>query len=426
MMTSGKAFHPLWFPYTQMLTAKPPLKVIKTQGSYLYLEDGRMLIDGIASWWTACHGYNHPAIVDAMTLQVKAFPHVMMAGLSHDPALKLAEKLAALLPGDLQHVFFSESGSVAVEVALKMAIQYWRQKGQPRRTRFLAFSGAYHGDTMGAMAISDTQRGMHEAYSGAVQPQCIVPLPQSDREKEDFDRYLSLYKSQLAAVIIEPMLQGAGGMRLHDESVLQFIAETAKRHHVLLICDEIFTGFGRTGKMFAIEHAQIVPDIIVLSKALSGGTMPLAATVATKSIFQAFLSEKDETAFMHGPTYMGHALACQAALASLSLFETENRLQAVRVIERQLQQGLGPLLNEPGVKAVRVKGAMGAVELQRLDSHWARDRAEELGVFLRPFSNILYTTPAFTIEKEALASIQKVMHTIVKESALRKKMKKIA
>ncbi|MGZ3361669.1 MAG: aminotransferase class III-fold pyridoxal phosphate-dependent enzyme, partial [Xanthobacteraceae bacterium] len=263
-----------------MKVARPPLPVLRTHGCRIVLADGRELIDGIASWWTACHGYNHPHIREAVERQLALMPHVMFGGLVHEQALTLARRLAARMPGDLSRVFFSDSGSVAVEVAMKMAVQFWLNQGVRTRTRFLAFTGAYHGDTTGAMAIGDLDAGMHEMFAGFLPGHYVIDLPQDEKSAATFARFLEHHADELAGIIVEPLVQGAGGMRFHDVFVLQRLRDAADRYHLPLIFDEIFTGFGRTGTLFASEAADVVPDIVTLSKALTGGTLPLAATVA--------------------------------------------------------------------------------------------------------------------------------------------------
>ena len=296
----------VWLPYTQMKTASPPLAVAATRGSRIVLADGRELIDGIASWWTACHGYNHPHIRAALDRQLALLPHVMFGGLVHEAALTLARRLVALLgPADLERVFFSESGSVAVEVALKMAVQYWRNRGVRGRTRILAFNGGYHGDTTGAMAVSDPQGDMHAAFRGLLPQQIAVDLPVDEGSCAAFEAVLAQRAEEIAAIIVEPLVQGAGGMRFHDAQVLRTLRAAADRYDVLLIFDEIFTGFGRTGSLFALQAAGVLPDIVTLAKALTGGTLPLAATIARKKVFEAFWSDDPARALMHGPTFMG-------------------------------------------------------------------------------------------------------------------------
>ena len=396
----------VWLPYAQMKTMRPPLPVVRTAGCRLVLADGRELIDGIASWWTACHGYNHPHIRQAVERQLAEMPHVMFGGLAHEQALTLARRLAALLPGDLERVFFSDSGSVAVEVAMKMAVQYWLNQGIRGRTKFLAFRGAYHGDTTGAMAVGDPHEGMHALFRGLLPEHLIVDLPCDAQSERAFTDVLEQYAEQIAGIIVEPLVQGAGGMLFHDAAVLRRLRTAVDRYGLLLIADEIFTGFGRTGTLFACEAADVVPDIVTLGKALTGGTLPLAATVARKGVFEAFWSDEAAHALMHGPTFMANALACAAANASLDLFEREPRLQQVSAIAQQMARELAPCRRLPGVKDVRVKGAIGVVELTRIAELDAlRARFVEEGVFIRPFGNIVYLTPSFTIAPDELSKL---------------------
>ncbi len=395
----------VWLPYAQMKTAAPPLPVVRTEGCRIVLADGRELIDGIASWWTACHGYNHPHIRQAVERQLAVMPHVMFGGLAHEQALTLARRLAALLPGDLDRVFFSESGSVAVEIAMKMAVQFWRNRGLRGRSKFIAFKSGYHGDTTGAMAVSD-EEGMHAAYRGALPENFIIDLPRDEAGTTTFEGILEGYAEEIAAIIVEPLVQGAGGMKFHEPDVLRRLRQIADRYGVLLIFDEIFTGFGRTGTMFTCEAAGVTPDIITLSKALTGGTLPLAATIARRKVFEAFWSEDPKHALMHGPTYMGNALACAAANASLDLFAQEPRLDQVAAISTMLTRDLEQCRGLPGVKDVRVMGAIGVVEMERIgDLEALRRRFVGEGVFIRPFGNVIYLTPAFTIGEEELVKL---------------------
>ena len=408
----------IWLPYTQMATAPTPLSVVATEGVRIRLADGRELIDGISSWWTACHGYNHPHIRAAVERQFATLPHVMFAGLVHEPALRLAQRLAKLLPGDLDRVFFTESGSVAVEVALKMAIQYWRNKGRPEKQRIVYFRHAYHGDTFATMALCDPEEGMHALFAGSMPDQIMAELPSDEAMRRAFDLLLETHGERLAAVIIEPLVQGAGGMKVHETQTLAFVAEACRRHEVLLIADEIMTGFGRSGRMFACEEAGITPDIICLSKALTGGTLPLAATVARRHVFEAFLSDDPAAALMHGPTYMANALACAAANASLDLFESEPRLQQVAAIEIQLREELAPCRKLAGVIDVRVKGAIGAVELSgTIELDVLRRRFAELGVWARPFGKVVYLMPPFVISAEDLTTLTEAVCQVLTERA---------
>jgi adenosylmethionine-8-amino-7-oxononanoate aminotransferase len=405
----------VWLPYAQMKTVAPPLAVTTTHGSRIRLTDGRELIDGIASWWTACHGYNHPHIRAAVERQLAQMPHVMFGGLVHEPALTLARRLIGLLgPGDLDHVFFSDSGSVAVEVALKMAVQYWGNQGRRNRTRFLAFTGGYHGDTTGAMAVSDPQGSMHAAFRGLLPEQITVDLPVDEASSAAFEATLERHADELAAIIVEPLVQGAGGMRFHDARVLRTLRASADRYELLLIFDEIFTGFGRTGALFAFQAAGVVPDIITLSKALTGGTLPLAATIANKKVFDAFWSDDPTHALMHGPTFMANPLACAAANASLDLFKREPRLDQVAKISGVLAAGLESCRKLPGVKDVRVKGAIGVVELDCIeDLNVLRQRFVAEGVFIRPFGAVVYLTPAFTIAEDDLARLTDAVRRVL-------------
>lgn len=399
----AKGLEHIWLPYAQMKTVPPPLAVVRTQGTRITLADGRELIDGIASWWTACHGYNHPHIRQAVEAQLASMPHVMFGGLVHEQAFVLAGRLAKLLPGDLTRVYFSDSGSVAVEVAMKMATQYWINRGIRGKNRFVAFKGGYHGDTTGAMAVSDPDAGMHAAFAGVLPRHHIADLPDDDSA---LVQLLTQRGDTVAAMIVEPLVQGAGGMTFHDVGALRRLRALADRYDILLLFDEIFTGFGRTGTMFACEHAGVAPDIITLSKALTGGTLPLAATIATRRIFDAFWSDDPKKALMHGPTYMANALGCAAANASLDLFEREPRLLQVADIAIALERGLAPCRDFPNVKDVRVKGAIGVVELDRIDDLDAlRAQFIEQGVFIRPIGNVIYLTPAFTISSDELKTL---------------------
>ena len=397
----------LWLPYSQMHTAPEPLLVERTDGVRLYLADGHVLIDGIASWWTACHGYNHPYIRAAVQAQLERMPHVMLGGLAHAPALTLARRLAELLPGDLEHVFFTESGSVAVEVAMKIALQYRFNRGEHARTRFVAFEHAYHGDTFAAMSVCDPVEGMHRLFGRALARQLVLPLP-TDRDRAAvLERAVAANAHELTAIIVEPLVQAAGGMKFHSPETLSSIASIARRHDLLLILDEIATGFGRTGTLFACEQAGVVPDVITLSKALTGGTLPLAATVASERVYDAFLGDDPALALMHGPTFAGNPLACAAANASLDLFAREPRLEQAEAIGAQLSEGLEGCRGLPGVRDVRVLGAIGVVQLQRapprLDA--LRRRFVEHGVFIRPFGEVIYLMPPLVIEPGDLAAL---------------------
>lgn len=407
----------IWLPYAQMKTVSPPLLVARTYGTRIVLADGRELIDGIASWWTACHGYNHPHIRQAVEAQLAQMPHVMFGGLAHMQALRLAKRLITLLPGDLTRVFFSESGSVAVEVAMKMAVQYWINKGKPKKTKFMAFKHGYHGDTQGAMSVTDLGIGMHDVFHGAFPHHTVIDLgPEPVNNLAEIETYFERHAAEYAGIIIEPLVQAAGGMIFRNEKMLRLLRQIADASEQILIFDEIFTGFGRTGTMFACEQAGIAPDIITLSKALTGGTLPLAATVATGKIFDAFWSDDPKKALMHGPTYMANALACAAANASLDLFEREARLRQVADVAAALERELAPCRGLPHVKDVRVKGAIGVVEVDRIDDlDGLRARFVEQGVFIRPIGNVIYLTPAFTISADELKTLTDAVVKTVRE-----------
>jgi len=404
----------VWRPYTQMKTAPKPLPVARTEGSRLILDDGRQLVDGIASWWTACHGYNHPHIRAALETQLGRAPHVMFGGLAHEPAYRLASRLAQLLPGELDHVFFAESGSVSVEIAMKMALQYWINRGVSGRTRFLSFLGGYHGDTLATMTICDPEEGMHSLFSGVLPPQHVVALPVDDASEAGLAAYLAENGQEIAAMLVEPRVQGAGGMLFHDDAVLRRLRRIADEHDVLLIFDEIFVGFGRTGDLFACEGAGVVPDIVTLSKALTGGTLPLSAAIATTRVFDAFWSDDPGAALMHGPTYMANPLACAAANASLDLFETGRWRADVARIEAALSEGLAPCRNAAGVVDVRVRGAIGVVEFDAPVAVGAlSQRFAELGVWIRPMGKVIYLTPPYVITDAELEMLTGAVRTVL-------------
>lgn len=404
----------VWRPYCQMKTARRPLPVVATRGSRLILADGRELVDGLASWWTACHGYNHPHIADALRAQIEAMPHVMFGGLAHEPAYRLAARLAKLLPGDLDHVFFAESGSVSVEIAMKMALQFQINRGVEGRTKFLAFRGGYHGDTLATMTVCDPEEGMHSLFAGVMPDQVIADLPCDAASEAALDALLTGRGHEIAAILIEPLVQGAGGMLLHSPEVLRTLRRLADKHDVLLIFDEIFTGFGRTGTLFAMQAAGIEPDIVTLSKALTGGTLPLSAAVASRRVFEAFWSDDPGAALMHGPTYMANPLACAAANAALDLFEDGSWAVNVARVSAGLADGLEPCRAGRGVVDVRTLGAIGVVEF---DAPVAVGelcaRFAELGVWVRPMGKVVYLTPAFTMPDADLERLTSAVRQVV-------------
>jgi adenosylmethionine-8-amino-7-oxononanoate aminotransferase len=357
-----------------------------------------------------------PVLLDAVREQLELMPHVMLGGLAHEQAYRLASRLAEILPGDLNRVFFSESGSVAVEVALKIAVQYWRNTTGEVRPKFLAFRGGYHGDTFAAMSVCDPEDSMHALFGPTLAKQYIVDLPTDEARAGEMDRVLGEHRD-IAAVIVEPMLQGAAGMRTHDAATLGRIRDVCRRHGVLLIFDEIFTGFGRLGAMFAADLSGVAPDIITLGKALTGGVTPLAATAASDRIYAAFHSNDASKALMHGPTYTGHALACAAANASLDLFERKPRLAQVAAIEAHYRENLAPLRDAASVADVRIRGSVAAVEMRdALDVQALRRRFIDEGVFIRPIGKVIYLAPAYTILVDDLSRLTSAIRKIVRAS----------
>lgn len=392
----------IWQPYTQAKTAFSPIEVASTEGCKIKLTDGRELIDGISSWWSACHGYNHPYILSAMEKQLKEMPHVMFAGIAHKQAYILAERLAKLT--GLERAFFTDSGSTAVETALKMAVQYWHNKGDKRRNKFISFANGYHGDTMGCMSLCDPDNGMHKSFNEYMPKQYCMRLPADEYDFSEFETLVEGIQNTVAGVIIEPLVQGAGGMKFHSPDVLAEIYRITKKYGILFIADEIMTGFGRTGNMFACEEAAITPDIMCLGKGLTGGNITLAVTMAKEEIYNEFYGDELSRALMSGPTFMANPLACAAANASLDLFEQEPRLQQVEQIEQLLYENLKPMEKHNKVIDVRVKGALGVVQIE---TNWEeifqmrQDFIKE-GVWLRPFADIIYIMPPFTIRNNEL------------------------
>jgi adenosylmethionine-8-amino-7-oxononanoate aminotransferase len=407
-------------PYTAPLSDAPLFAVERAEGVRIVLADGRALIDGMASWWSVIHGYNHPRLNAALTEQLARMSHVMFGGLTHEPAVRLCERLVELTPAPLTRVFLSDSGSVSVEVALKLALQYWRAAGCPQKTRFLTPLGGYHGDTLGAMSVSDPVNGMHGLFRGLLAEQLFADLPGpafgaawSERSIESIARLLAAHGHELAAVILEPIVQGAGGMRFYHPRYLTQLRALCDQHQVLLICDEIATGFGRSGRMFACEHAAIAPDIMCVGKALTGGVMSLAATLCSEQIART-LSSAPPGVFMHGPTFMANPLACAAALASIELLLASPWQERVAQIEAQLARELAPCRDLPGVAEVRVLGAIGVIELSTpVDMKVMQPALVDRGVWLRPFGRLLYTMPPYVIEPSDLSCVTAAMRDVL-------------
>jgi adenosylmethionine-8-amino-7-oxononanoate aminotransferase len=395
----------VWHPYSSLPAAPPPLPVVAAEGVRLRLADGRELIDGMSSWWCAIHGYRHPALDAAVREQLQRMAHVMFGGLTHEPAIRLAERLVEIAPEGLERVFFADSGSVSVEVAIKMALQYQRAIGRPERTRLLTIRGGYHGDTFGAMAVCDPIGGMHSMFTDvlaehvfAERPPDGFDAPLDEAWAEHMAALFARHAHTLAAVIVEPVVQGAGGMRFHSPAYVSLLRGLCDKHELLLLLDEIATGFGRTGSMFACEHAGIAPDIMCIGKALTGGYMTLAATLCTSEVAGA-ISAGEGGALMHGPTFMASPLACAVALASLELLAEGTWREDVARIEAGLREGLAPARDMPGVADVRVLGAIGVVQLEHeVDVAVATAAAVERGVWLRPFRDLIYTMPPYAIE----------------------------
>ncbi|BAO44204.1 adenosylmethionine--8-amino-7-oxononanoate transaminase [Thiolapillus brandeum] len=400
----------VWHPYSGMGTG-PVFPVVGAEAVRLTLADGRQLIDGMASWWCAIHGYRHPVLDKAVEDQLGNMAHVMFGGLTHPPAVKLARELVKLTPTPLEKVFFTDSGSVAVEVAMKMAIQYWHSLGQSRQ-HFLTVRNGYHGDTFGAMSVCDPVTGMHTLFQGSLARQFFAPPPEpafgetcEDRHLMEFEGLMERHHQDIAAVILEPIVQGAGGMRFYSADYLRRVRRLCDEHDVLLILDEIATGFGRTGKLFACEHGAVSPDILCLGKALTGGYMTLAATLATRRISDA-ISNHPPGVFMHGPTFMANPLACNLALASIGLLLDSHWQASVARIQKTLESGLAPCRDLPGVKEVRVLGAIGVVELkQPVDMQQIQPAFVDRGVWVRPFGRLVYLMPPFIINDDDLNTL---------------------
>ncbi|MDR9498435.1 MAG: adenosylmethionine--8-amino-7-oxononanoate transaminase [Hydrogenovibrio sp.] len=412
----------IWHPYAKMPNPQPPLAVTSTQGSRITLADGRELIDGMSSWWAAIHGYNHPDIVRAMHAQIDTMPHIMFGGLTHEPAIQLAQQLVELSPEGLEKVFFVDSGSVAMEVAIKMALQYQISRGKPSKSRLVSIKGGYHGDTFATMALCDPDNGMHTTFGPLLPRHFFASRPNPGMDNPDnsdieaLEAMLAKHHDQIAAITLEPIIQGAGGMRPYRPAYLKQVRDLCDRFDVLLIADEIATGFGRTGELFGCDWAGITPDIMALGKTLTGGHITLAATLATEAVSDT-ISQGEPGLLMHGPTYMGNPLACAAASANIDTLLASPWQANIARIQQHFETHLRPLNERDSVKDVRILGAIAAVELTRADlGPRIQDLAVKQGVWLRPFGALIYTMPAYNIGHSDLTRLTDGMKTAIDQA----------
>ena len=416
--------HHIWHPYTSMSAPLPCYPIVAAQETLLQLADGRQLVDGMSSWWAAIHGYNHPRLSRALQAQMAQMSHVMFGGITHPAAVALCRRLLAMVPQNLQCVFLADSGSVAVEVAMKMALQYWQARGE-KRQRFLTLRHGYHGDTFAAMSVCDPQNSMHSLYQGYLPEHLFAPAPAcrfddewQESDADALEQLIVVHHQQIGAVILEPIVQGAGGMRFYHPRYLQRVRALCDRYSLLLIADEIATGFGRTGRLFACEHAQIAPDILCVGKALTGGSMTLSATLTSRHVADT-ISQGTAGCFMHGPTFMGNPLACAVAAESLAILQENHWPAQVAAIESQLAAALLPLRDHPAVADVRVLGAIGVVETQRPVNMAAMQQFfVEQGVWIRPFGRLIYLMPPYIISPAALAQLTHAISEAIAYPAL--------
>jgi adenosylmethionine---8-amino-7-oxononanoate aminotransferase len=401
----------VWHPYGGFPATTTPLVVASAAGTRLTLADGRELIDGMSSWWAAIHGYRHPVLDAAVADQIGRMSHVMFGGLTHEPAVRLTELLVDLTPAGLDKVFLADSGSVSVEVAVKMCLQYWRSVGKPEKKRLLTWRGGYHGDTFTPMSVCDPDGGMHSLWTDVLAEQIFAPAPPREFEAEYVEvlsRMLAQHAHEVAAVIVEPVVQGAGGMRFHDPRYLRELRRLCDEHGVLLVFDEIATGFGRTGELFAADHAGVSPDVMCVGKSLTGGYLTLAAALCTTMIAESISAAHG--GLMHGPTFMGNPLACAVAVASIELLLSRDWRSEVAELADGLERGLAPARELPGVVEVRVLGGIGVIELDHaVDMQAATDAAVDAGVWLRPFRNLIYAMPPFVSTSADVAAIAAAM-----------------